>query len=179
MSSAFLNAASALISISCAVSGRPISSTASHMDLNARAVLSAQVSSVPMFSFRRRVCSSKPFVAASFAACKAPASSPERCSCATYAICSAVTLRNWRAIAISPDVGSVVSFPKASATLSTSTPDADAKRATLWLMASNCSPPRTPAFTRAASDSLAWLNVSPAACPALERVSIRSAVSPD
>ncbi|GCR52447.1 hypothetical protein BvCmsHHP012_04967 [Escherichia coli] len=160
-------------------SGRPISRMASHIDLNAFPVLSAQVSSVPMFSFRRRVWSSKPFVAISFAACKAPASSPERCSCATYAICSAVTLRNWRAIAISPDVGSVVSFPKASATLSTSTPEADAKRATLWLMASNCSPPRTPAFTRAASDSLAWLNVSPAACPALERVSIRSAVSPD
>ncbi len=33
-----------------------------------------------------------------------------------------------------PDVGSVVSFPKASATLSTSTPDAEEKRATLWLM---------------------------------------------
>ena len=37
-------------------------------------------SSVPMFSFRRRVWSSNPFVAASFAACNAPASSPERCN---------------------------------------------------------------------------------------------------
>ncbi len=48
-----------------------------------------------------------------------------------------VTLWNWRAIAVSPDVGSVVSFPKASATLSTSTPDAEEKRATLWLMDAN------------------------------------------
>ncbi len=52
---------------------------------------------------------------------------------------------------------------------STSTPDAEEKRATLWLIASNCSPPRTPAFTSAVSDSLVWLNVSPAACPDLDR----------
>lgn len=71
-----------------------------------------------------------------------------------------------------------IRFPKTSATLSTSTPDAEEKRATLWLIASNCSPPRTPAFTSAVSDSLVWLNVSPAACPALDRTSIRSAVSP-
>ncbi|WP_407233973.1 hypothetical protein [Escherichia coli] len=37
----------------------------------------------------------------------------------------------------SAPTGSVVSFPKASATLSTSTPDAEEKRATLWLMDAN------------------------------------------
>ncbi len=36
-----------------------------------------------------------------------------------------------------------------------------------------------PALTSALSDSLVWLNVSPAACPALDRTSIRSAVRPD
>ena len=130
---------------------------------------SARVPACPCF-FQAAGPSSNPFVAASFAASQCPGF-----------IAGTLQLSNIRnllrrhvmelaiAIAISPDVGSVVSFPKASATLSTSTPDAEAKRATLWLMASNCSPPRTPAFTMAASDSLARLNVSPVACPALER----------
>ncbi len=130
MSSAFLNAASALISISARYQDDQY--PAPHpMDLNApcspvcpglqRAHVLFQAAGLLIKAFHWRYRS--PPVR--------PRPHHRNAAAAPYAICSAVTLRNWRAIAISPDVGSVVSFPKASATLSTSTPDAEAKRATL------------------------------------------------
>ncbi len=78
----------------------------------------------PMFSFRRRVCSSKPFVAIS----SPPAMPRPRLRNAaavqhTHLLCRHVTeLARHRH---QSRRRAVVSFPKASATLSTSTPDAD------------------------------------------------------
>ncbi len=131
------------------------------MDLNARAVLSAQVPACPcslsgvgsghqtlsLRLVRRLQCPG--FIAGTL-------------QLSNNAICSAVTLWNWRAIAVSPDSGQWSASRRLQRPCP---PPRRIRRETRHTLADgrNLSLTAYPALTSALSDSLVWLNVSPAA----------------
>ncbi len=137
------------------------------MDLNARAVLSAQVSSVPMFlsggGSGHQTLSSRP---RSPPAC--PGFIAGTLQLSNIRNLLRLTLWNWRAIVVSPDVGSVVSSRRLQRPCP---PPRRMQRRNAPTLADGCNLSLT-AYSRlnqCVSDSLVWLNVSPAACPALDR----------